>query len=82
MAEKADAELGALAVDVVAELQLDGLLAIDGEVNFVGDADDVNADGGFAGSDDRANRQQVGAIGVTSRALTLGITMGPLAARL
>jgi hypothetical protein len=63
MAKEADAEFRALAMDVVAELQLDCFLAIDGEVDFVGDADDADIDGGFAWGDDGANGQQMGADG-------------------
>jgi hypothetical protein len=63
VAEEPDAEFRALAVDVVAELQLDCFLAVDGEVDFVGDADDAHVDRGFAWSDDWANGQQMGADG-------------------
>src|ERR1700722_12628286 len=63
MADEADAGLGALAVDAVVELELDCLLAVDCEVDFVGDADDVDADGRVSGDDDGANGEQVGADG-------------------
>jgi hypothetical protein len=58
-AQETDAGLGALTVDVVAETQGDCLLAVDGEVDLIGNADDVDADGGFAGGDDGPDGQQV-----------------------
>ena len=63
MAEHADAGLGALTVDLVAELELDSFLAVDREVDFVGDTYDVDADLSVAGNDDGANGEQVGADG-------------------
>ena len=59
MAEEADAGFGAVAVDAVVELEFDCLLAVDGEVDLVGDADDLDADGGVAGDDDGADGEQV-----------------------
>ena len=56
VADEADARFRALAVDVVAYLHGDGDLAVDGEEDLVGDADDADADGGFAWGDDGANR--------------------------
>jgi hypothetical protein len=53
--EEANAEFRAPAVDVVAHLQLDCFLAVDGEIDFVGDADDADVDRGFAWGDDGAN---------------------------
>src|SRR5258708_26699223 len=71
-AQETDACLGALAVDVVAETKRDCLLAVDGEVDFVGNADDVDADGGFAGGDDGANGQQVGTDGSDQQGVNAG----------
>ena len=71
-AEETDAGFGALAVDVVAERKRDCLLAVDGEVDFVGNADDVDADGGFAGSDDGADGQQVGTDGSDEHGVDAG----------
>ncbi len=63
VAEEADAGFGLLAVDAVVEFEFDCFLAVNGEVDFVGDADDLDADGGVAGHDDRADGKQVGADG-------------------
>ena len=63
-AEEADAGLGTVAVDVVAEVEFDRFLPVDGEVDLVGDADDVDADGGLSGDDDGADGEQVRADGV------------------
>ena len=59
MAEEADTGLGALAMDVVVELELDCFLAVDGEVDLVGDTDDLDANGGVAGDDDGADGEKV-----------------------
>ncbi len=63
VAEEADAGFGALAVDAVVEFEFDCFLAVYGEVDLVGDADDLNAYGGVAGHDDRADGKQVGTDG-------------------
>src|SRR6202020_582964 len=52
--------------------ELDGLLAIDGEVDLVGDADDVDADGGVTGGDDGADGEQVGTDGGDEHAVAAG----------
>ena len=54
-AQETDACFGALTVDVVSETKRDSFLAIDGEEDFVGNADDVDADGGVAGRDNGAD---------------------------
>ena len=61
--EEADAGLGALQVDVIVQFELDCLLAVDGEVDLVGDADDLDTDGGVAWDDDGADGEQVGTDG-------------------
>ena len=59
MTQESDCCVGALTADVVSQLELDRLLAVYGEVNFVGNAYDFNADSGVAGDDDRADGEQV-----------------------
>ena len=59
MAEKADRCLGALAMDVVVETKLNCLLSVDGEVDLVGNADDLYADGGVPWDDDGTDGEQV-----------------------
>src|SRR5579871_1419157 len=54
--------LGTAAVDLVADVEFHGFLAIDGEKG-VGDAVHVDGDGGVAGNDDGPDRQQVGTEG-------------------
>jgi hypothetical protein len=54
-AEKTNACFGALAVDVIAETKGDCYLAVDGEVDLVGNPDDMDANGRFAGGDDGAD---------------------------
>lgn len=78
MAKEADAGFGALAVDQVAELELDCFLAVDGEVDLVGDADDLDADSGVAGDDDRANGEQVGTDGGDQHGVDAGHDNGPV----
>src|SRR5262249_3764120 len=58
-AKETDAGVGAVAVDVVAEAKRDCDLAVDGEEYLVGDADNVDADGGFAWRNDGANGEQM-----------------------
>ena len=53
-----DAVFGTAAVDLVANVEFHGLLAIDGEEG-VWDAVHVDGDGGVAGNDDRADGEQV-----------------------
>ena len=59
MTQESDCCVGALTADVVSQFELDCLLAVYGEVNFVGNAYDFDADSGVAGDDDRADGEQV-----------------------
>jgi hypothetical protein len=63
VAEKADAGFGSLEVDAVVEFELHRLLTVYGEIDLVGDADDLDADGGFARDNDGADGEQVGTDG-------------------
>jgi len=72
VAEKADRRLGAPEMDVVVQFELDCLLAVDGEVDLIGNADDVDADGGFAGDDDRADGEQVRTDGCDQHCVNAG----------
>ena len=71
-AQETDACLGALAVDVVAETNGDCHLAVDGEVDLVGNTYYVDADGGFAGGDDWPDGQQVRADGGDQQGVDAG----------
>ena len=77
-AEEADAGLGTVAVDVVAEVEFDGFLAVGGEVDLVGDADDVDADGGLSGDDDGTDGEQVRTDGVDDDGIDRGHDNGPV----
>src|SRR5258708_4212792 len=59
-------------MDVVAETQGDCDLAVDGEKDFVGNAYDVDADGGVAGRDDGTDGQKVGADGSDHQGVDAG----------
>src|SRR5258705_8762867 len=59
-------------MDVVFETKRDCLLAVDGEVDFVGNADDVDADGGFARGNDGADGEQVGTDGSDQQGVNAG----------
>jgi hypothetical protein len=71
-AQKANARLRTLTVDVVVKTKGDRLLTVDGEVDLVGNADDMNADGGFAGGDDGSDGQQVGTDGSDEHGVDAG----------
>ncbi len=58
-----DDAVGLAAEDAVVEEKLDGFLAIDSEVGFVGDDVDDDGDLSFAGEDDGADGEEVGADG-------------------
>jgi hypothetical protein len=53
--EEPDTVLGSLAVDGVALVKFDGLLAVHRKVDLVGNADNFDADVRLTGHDDRAD---------------------------
>ena len=79
-AKEADAEIRAATGDAVAAMDLDRFLTIDGKEGLAGNAFDMNAYCGLAGTTIGRMVSRWGQIGVTTMAFTLAITMGPLAA--
>src|SRR6266581_5454383 len=77
-AQETNARFGALAVDVIAETKGDCHLAVDGEVDLVGNTYDVDADGGFAGGDDGPDGQQVRADGGDQQGVDAGHNDGAI----
>ena len=76
-----DGVLGALAANFVADFQLEGLLAVDGEERDVGDASVRTITQESPRTTIGRSVSRWGQMGVTTIASTSGVRMGPLAAR-
>ena len=74
-------KVGAAAAQLVAEAELNGLLAVDGKKSLVRDALDAHQNAGRAGQDHGAQRELMRTDGRHHQGVDLGISTGPPAAR-